>query len=372
MNIILVYSPAGNDAVPNSMTWYKNLCEPLIDLGHNVIQVRLDIIEKSFNLKKSSPQFRTKFSEYLLDLVKKENQNQNIDLFFSYLMDVNIYPKVVSEIKKIGIPTANFSCNNIHQFYLTEEIAPFFDFNLHAEKEAKSMFQNIGANPIWFPMAANPKYYKQINTSFKYDVSFIGSEYAKRSNYIGNLLKNGVDVDVFGPGWKKKKTIKNIYKASKMLFSSNSEKQASYSAELNQHFYVANLIRKYSSNFNLPVSDLEMISIFNQSKISLGFLEVFLNHDSSSLPLVHIHLREFEAPMCGALYMTTYCDELTEFYEPDKEIVLYRNNQELLDKVQFYLKNEKAASKIRELGYKRAQSEHTCQKRLKEVLEKII
>ena len=65
MNIILVYSPAGNDAVPGSMTWYKNLCEPLIDLGHNVIQVRIDSLAKSFNLKKDNPQFRSKFSEYL-------------------------------------------------------------------------------------------------------------------------------------------------------------------------------------------------------------------------------------------------------------------------------------------------------------------
>ena len=157
-----------------------------------------------------------------------------------------------------------------------------------------------------------------------------------------------------------------------MLFSADKSKRASYSAELNKHYYVDNLTKKFERNFNPPVSDLEMISIYNQSKISLGFLEVFLNHDSSSMPLYHLHLREFEVPMCGSLYVTNYCEEITEFYEPDKEIILYRNEYELLSKISFYLKHENEAKKIRENGYKRAQSEHTYHKRLKDVLKKII
>ena len=40
MRIFLVLHPSGNNAVPGSMTWYRNLYEPLLDLGHDVYLMR--------------------------------------------------------------------------------------------------------------------------------------------------------------------------------------------------------------------------------------------------------------------------------------------------------------------------------------------
>ena len=116
-----------------------------------------------------------------------------------------------------------------------------------------------------------------------------------------------------------------------------------------------------------PVSDEELISLYSRSHISLGFLEVYDNHDSSKPLIQHLHLREFEAPMSGALYCTGYTDELAEMFEPDKEVIIYRSQHELLDKVKFYLHHKDQAARVREAGRKRALEEHTYHRRYEQL-----
>jgi spore maturation protein CgeB len=71
--------------------------------------------------------------------------------------------------------------------------------------------------------------------------------------------------------------------------------------------------------------------------------------------------------MCGALYCTGYLKELEAFYVPDKEILVYRNQHELLDKIRFYLSHEVEAETIRKAGLKRALAEHTYQNRFRQL-----
>jgi len=381
MRIFLSLYPSGNASVPNSQTWLHNLYEPLLDLGHEVYLVRIDKTAKLLNAKNGTSIFKEKFSDYILQTIKKEHSKKKFDLFFSYFTDKHIFPEVIDEIKKIGVPTANFSCNNMHQFYLTKNIAPHFDYNLHSEKDAGEKFKQIGANPVWFQMAANPKYYHPINTEKIYDVSFIGGNYARRSYYVKHLLENGVNVHCFGPNWLVNKPlpfIRNCVRESrrsldviKTLFALSAEKRSKFSSKISLYDFNKRLRNKYGNNLHYPISDDEMIKLYSQSKISLGFLEVFNNHDSSSITKQHLHLREFEAPMCGSLYFTNYCEELTEFYEPDKEVIIYRNEYELLDKVRYYLSHPAEAEKVRQAGYKRALKCHSYQARFRDLFKEI-
>ena len=75
--------------------------------------------------------------------------------------------------------------------------------------------------------------------------------------------------------------------------------------------------------------------------------------------------------MCGSLYFTNYSDELAEFYEPDKEVVIFRNEYELVDKIKYYLSHPEESEKVRHRGYKRAIKCHTYQKRFEELFSKI-
>jgi len=118
-----------------------------------------------------------------------------------------------------------------------------------------------------------------------------------------------------------------------------------------------------------PVSDDELIALYSRSQISLGFLEVYDRHDPSRAVTQHLHLREFEAPMSGALYCTGYLDELAEMFEPDKEVLTYRNQYELLEKVRYYLAHSAEAEQVRQAGRKRALQDHTYQRRFAQLFE---
>jgi spore maturation protein CgeB len=296
------------------------------------------------------------------------------------MTDLEVEEGVIQSIKSIGVPTANFSCNNTHQFYLIEKISPFFDFNLHSEKNSDIRLREIGANPVWFPMAANPKYYFPGKGTFKYDVSFVGAAYAKRAFYVNQLVKDKINIDCFGPNWLINKPYGKLKKLTKeaertkwllqALFSFSPAKRISLSSKINQFDFLGNLRKVNAGRFHYPVSDIEMISIFNTSKINLGFLEVYSDKSQQTVQQ-HLHLREFEVPMCGGLYLTNYSDELAEFYVPEKEVIMFHNEYELVDKVKYFLNNPGDAEKIRHAGYLRASRCHTYQKRFTDLFEKL-
>ncbi len=83
-------------------------------------------------------------------------------------------------------------------------------------------------------------------------------------------------------------------------------------------------------------------------------------------------MRKFEAPVSGALYCTGYMDELAELFEPDKEVLVYRNQHELLDKVSYnYLSHPTEAEKVRLAGRARALRDHTYRQRFEALFRTI-
>lgn len=367
MHIFQVLESSTNSAVPRNQTWRRNLYEPLLELGHEVTLFSSENGRKA--MQKKNAKLRTGFGEELLDGFKKAIAAKPIDLFFAYLMDGMIDPEFLAEIHTFGVPMVNFSCNNIHQFDLVDGLSPFFDLNLYAEKEAGIKFERLRTSGLWWPMASNPKYFYPMNLPRDVDVSFVGANYALRADYIRFLLENHIDVQVFGPNWLldpnqswKTPIREHYYQIRKFLAIEPGERKAE---EIRQEYYLKHraLNQQYLPYLHLPICDDELIALYSRSKISLGFLEVFEDHDPGKPVHRHLHLREFEAPMCGALYCTGYSEELAEMFEPEKEILTYHSKEELLDKIRYYAIHPRIGEKIRQAGRKRALAEHTYQQR---------
>lgn len=354
-----------NRKVPASQTWLRNLYHPLVELGHEVI---LHPSDYGYLARiKNSQKLRDRFSQRLLDRIKAEHHRAPLDLFFAYFTDGMVDPGLIREISRLGIPTCNFSCNNTHQFYLVEELSPVFDYNLHAEKEARKKFLDLGANSYWWPMASNPTYFSPRPVPREIPVSFVGGNYSLRARYIGYLLANDLDVHAYGPGWTTAGGLREPARRIKYLLQAaaafNPETRSRASARLAKLDFSRHLSRVYPDQVHPPVTDEELITLYSRSQISLGFLEVFDKNDPSQPVRRHLHLREFEAPLCGALLCTGYSDELAEMFDPESEVITYRNQFELLDKVNYYLGHPDRAEEIRQAGRQRALQEHTYQHR---------
>jgi spore maturation protein CgeB len=376
MRIFQVYQSTGNGAVPGSRTWYRNFHETLVHMGHEAFLLPANdgiLARSSRNHKK-----REKFSIKLLSTFLREHAERPFDLFFAYLTDGMVEPAVIDEIRKTGVPTCNFSCNNTHQFHLMREISRLFDYSLHSEKDARDKFLAVDARPLWWPMASNPAYFRPVQVPRTIPVSFVGANYAIRARYIAHLLENGVSVNAYGPGWRwgartqTRSLAKRYLYLLKAFLALSPERQAAASGALFDHDLVRQLTRRFPGNLHPPVSDEELVALYSKSHLSLGFLEVYGKDNRVGGPLLrHLHLRDFEAPMCGALFVTGYLDELSEHFEPDKEVVVYRNADELLDKVRYHLSHPDEAEKIRRAGHLRALRDHTYQRRFEALFKEI-
>lgn len=370
-----MFDESTNSSVPGSNTWYRNLYEPLLDLGCSVtfLSARSGRIAR----QRSDPALRARFTEELLRIFKTEQRKHGFDLFFAYLSDGMVDPQFLDEVKKEGVPSCNFSCNNTHQFDLVRDLAPRFDYSLHSERDARDKFVSVGARPIWWPMAANPTYFKPKVTERLVDASFVGGSYALRPRYLRQLLDAGIQVKVFGPGWrfgarsKTRSRLRRFALTGQVITAKSQQARATAAARLAEFEYGRLLAKTYTEAFHDPISDDEVILLYSQSHISLGFLEVYDRHDPTQPVLKHLHLRDFEAPMCGALYCTGYLEELESFFVPDREVIAYRCSEELVDKVRFYLAHPSEAAKIREAGRKRALSEHTYQARYRSLFAQL-
>ena len=344
--------------IPNSKIWHNNLYLTL-SKRYEVVLPRYNVQEQHlkcvYNIDGNREEFRKKFSEILLDDIKNNNLIKKIDLFFSYFYSISILPEVIDEIREMGILTVNFYCNNIHQFDLVSEIAPHYDYCMFPEKEAMEKYLDIGANPIHIQMAANSDFYKPYDLKRDYDVTFVGQNYLYRQNYVEFLYKNRIDIHVWGPGWERALMPKKVTLVERIKSK----------AGLNKPIIP-------SANIGSPLTDDELVKNYSRSNISLNFSEVVVQDKNEEFGKLkrHIRLRDFEAPMSGAFYMTGYQDELKEYYQIGKEIVCYETKEDLLDKVKYYLKNQDEAEIIRKAGHRRALRDHTWENRFKYLFKK--
>jgi hypothetical protein len=376
LRILQSIAASTNDAVSGNTVWLRNLRDPLVRLGHDVVLLPAEEGRRAMMTRDAKA--REAFSEVVLTRFKREHAKRPFDLFFGYLMDGIIEPAVIDEIRSAGVLTCNFSCNNVHQFDLVDGLSPHFDFNLHSERDVGNKFKAIRATPLWWPMAANAQYAHPVDVPRQFGASFVGANYGLRAEYALHLLDNGVDLHLFGPRWtlvsrlaRTKRRVRRDLTMGKALIAPSLRAQVKATAEVARIDVTRRLAIEYPGSVHQPISDEEVISLYSSSQVSLGFLEVFEQHDPSKPILQHLHLREFEAPMSGALYLTNYSDELAEFFEPGKEVLVWRNRHELLEKTQYYAKHPEAGDKIRAAGHKRALACHTYEHRFEQLFAEI-
>ncbi len=372
MRIFYASGETTNSSLVNSKIWRENLFSALMDLGHEVINFDYNLepliqhadITNAKHLKFVLAN-RPEAEREILNQITRAHSEKPIDLFFSYFYSSCITAKSIKAIKAMGIKTINWYCNASYQLDLVSEIAPFYDYCLVPEKFRLQDYIKLRASPIYFQEAANPKFYRPYDLKKEFDVIFIGAKYADRAEIIKYLIDNDINVMCWGPGWKRRN---NTFLRSGITSLKSTIKKYVKKYLLKEP--INNNIHIPKRNVGDPLPDIEMVRTFSRSKICLGFSTV----GSTNLEkdrIVQIRLRDFEVPMSGGFYMVEYMPELGEFFTYEKEIVGYKNKDELLEKIRYYLAHDEEREAIRLAGYKRAITDHTWQKRFSELFKMI-
>lgn len=106
---------------------------------------------------------------------------------------------------------------------------------------------------------------------------------------------------------------------------------------------------------------LEMPKVFYLSKINL-------NISSRSIE-TGIPQRVWDIMAVGGFCLTNYQTEIEDYFEIGTDIEVYHNLQELIEKIDYYLKHEEARVRIAMNGYKKVRRLHSYEQRMSEVLE---
>lgn len=221
-------------------------------------------------------------------------------------------------------------------FTMSEGLVPAFK-----RYNARTHFLTQGFEPSFFPMK---ELTEEDTRVYAADITFVGNlgskpYYLPRRNFLQAVLKKGYKLKWWGPKLPRK------FSTLPLL--------------------LGKLGRSYGGKF---VWGEEHAKISRLSKIYLGF-------DAQPQVRKSMSERLYIAVGCGAFYMCQYVEGIEDILEPGMEIVTFRTEEEMLDKIGYYLPREDERRKIAGAGRDRVLREHTYEVRLREmisVLEKEI
>jgi hypothetical protein len=358
-------------AVENHYWEDMNLLDGLRQVGHEVVVHRPGYPFHQALSPSWTAADRQRVSERLVDAVRREHQRRPVDVLFGYLLNQLVYPEAIREISDMGILTMNYWCNGAHQFYLVDEISPAFDVCIVTERAALPSYEAVGAHAVYLQMAANPERYRPYALPVEYDVTFVGQRYADRPELVLYLLQQGIDVREYGekdvglaltPGFVLRHPRAAVLRTAAHL-RSRARRRKTISADAERR--LARI-----AGPSLPYQ--ELIRMYSRSRISLGFSTTGDARYDDPVKIRQIHLRDFEAPMSGAAYFVEFQEELTEFYDLDREIVCYSSREELAAKVSYYLDRPDEVRRLRRAGHERARRDHTWARRFQDLFSRVV
>lgn len=115
------------------------------------------------------------------------------------------------------------------------------------------------------------------------------------------------------------------------------------------------------------ISQEEMLNVHAKSKIGVN-LSINENDPQKKTQMKQ---RMFEIPAAQTLLFTQHHPALESFFEPDKEMVTFANDNEFAEKSKFLLTNQRVVEIIAKNGHKRFLAEHESKVRLTKILDRI-
>jgi spore maturation protein CgeB len=378
---------------------YNSICEPdileiLRQLGHEVEEITEEMTDKEMSAKEC------------LSLVSSALKQKRYDLVFS----INFFP-VISEV--CNIFKVRYTCwivdSPVMELYSDSIRNPWnriflFDYALYEEFSPE--------NPeciFYLPLGAN---YDRLDgvihsitpedeNRFSADISFVGSLYTEKCPY--NRLK---DEDTYLKGY-----LDGLIEAQLKVYGYNfleecisddilrefKEKVPFYTfPEKSNHNEKAAMAHLYLGN---KVTEQERLRLFRA--VSEHFsLDLYTGSDTSSLPLVHnrglaksmtempkifhlskinlnltskpirtgLPLRIWDILGAGGFVLSNYQSEIPEYFEIGKDLETFSSEEELLDKIGYYLTHEQERQAIAERGYRKAKEQYSLRSKVEEML----
>jgi spore maturation protein CgeB len=266
-------------------------------------------------------QHRNRFGPRLREYLAALRKTRPVHLVLAYLSGSQIRPSDLAALREEGTVLVGFNWDDRLYFRgaRVEGVwsgpagtANAFDLNLTNARRSLKKYASIGARAMFWPEGANPAMFRPTGAARTHDVAFVGGCYGPRPEVVRALERAGLSVLARGPGWP---------------------------------------------GGEAPPEQVP--SILNSGRIVLGFSGI-----GRSLRITCLKGRDFEAPMCGAAYLTSQSSELRLVYETGKEVMTWANTRDLVRTARNLLADERRLVALRRAGRARALRDHTWARRV--------
>ncbi len=378
---------------------YNSICEPdiiaiLRRLGHAVSEITEEMTNKSIGAKAQ------------MDLVAQALKKKPCQAVFS----INFFP-IVSEV-----------CNIFHIPYICWVVdCPVMELYSHSIRNPwnriflfdYAMYEEFHPqNPqgiFYLPLGAD---YGRLDSlladvteadreKYSADVSFVGSLYTEKCPYNrlkgDSYLKGYLDgvieaqLKIYGYNFLEDCITDSILEEFKkqVPFYQFPERAEHNDRAAMAHLYLGNkvteqerlrLLGRVSEEFSLDLytaSDFsplphahyrglartttEMPKVFLFSKINLNFTSKPIR---SGLPL-----RIWDILGAGGFLLTNFQSEIPEYFEVGKDLEAFASEEELVEKIRYYLAHDEEREEIARNGYQKAKEQYSLETRVRQMLE---
>jgi spore maturation protein CgeB len=299
--------------------------QSLLNLGHHVDVFYYDeYLNNTHKLQLSIKDFADKVEPNLI--------------FFSLFS--NQFEIETLEYLKSRYMTINWFGDDQWRFdEFSSKYARHFSYCVTTDQYAIPKYRQLGQeNIIYSQWAAIKKDQMPKFQEYKNDVVFVGAFHPYRKWFIECLIKENINVKTFGYGWPNGPVS---------------------SEEMNELFI--------SSKINLNIGN----SISFDIRYLLSGIRPFINTLRSPKNSSQTKARNFEIPFFNGFQLTDYTPSIENYFSLGKEIVCYKDIDQAIMLVKYYLENETERELIKNAGHERAFKEHSYINRLKDVLDRI-
>ncbi len=245
------------------------------------------------------------------------------DLFMTFKGEIILLDTVL-RLKKLGILAVNWYPDHLPNSGKNSDFIKAYDCFVYWDAWRTKIYHKNGfRNVLYLPFCTMPEQ-KAAPNNKRYNINFIANWQAHREAKIAPVAKYGLKI-WGGKQWRNS-TLSKCYQGG-------------------------------------PITVEEMIKIIRVTKINLNV------HVVENIYSEGTNVRTFEVTGAGGFLLANKRKSLYNLFDPGKEIEVFENSKELIEKTKFYLKNDFAREKIAGAGWRRTKMDHTYLKRFQALLK---
>ena len=372
---------------------YKDIKYTFMKLGYDVEEVYQDLL--NYDVDEA-------FAERLREIIRKD--------VYEFFFTVNYFPLISNVCQELGLLYVCWSCDNplisMYHKSVFNDVNRIFLFDLTNVEE----FKGMGVDHVYhLPLAVDTERldYLFANSTdlaqYENEISFVGSLYEKNSydkmeftlpEYLRGYFEATMEAqrDLQGINIIDRMLTPEILMELQQYFEL--EKSEDSLSDLNLVFSVTTLgfkiAEKQRRSILIELSKHHDVSIYTNSNVhdlirvnyrgSVDYWEempkVFRGtkiNINMTIPNIKsgVPLRVYDILGAGGFCISNFQAELPMFFENEKHLVWYYNNQDLFEKVDFYKKKDSLREKIARNGYEFVKERCSYEQRIREILVEI-